>query len=76
MNYKSHKRQFVTTTLSDVRMQLELIRDDDSMTELQKTQALNRIEKAAQRQYGFYSEAYAKVKEMCADVITSCQKAT
>lgn len=77
---RQRKRRFITQDVSDFRTQIRLIIEDTSLTELQRCQALNKLEMSAQRQYGFYGRSFHEVRQMCIEaqktLLTDAQSLT
>ena len=64
MQTKKHKPHFLTVPREVYEMQIADIVADPTMTDLQKSQSLNRVWKDAQRQFGFYSPVFKQIAEM------------
>lgn len=61
---KKHKPRFLTVPKEIYEMQIRDITADDSLTDLQRSQAYNNVWRDAQRQFGFYSPVFKQIAEM------------
>lgn len=61
---KRQKPRFVTQGVREYILQIHQITEDSAYTVEQRTQALNRTEKAIMREFGFFSEQYKELRQI------------
>jgi len=62
---KKHRKPiFVSESPSEIITRIHAVTEDPELTDLQKCQALNRIEMQVQRQYGFFSQRFRELRQI------------